>query len=161
MLMLSLVEISPVLGAEIGERSLIGHVLVLETTDKVALIKEKPKAARNHQKSYVDFRRKPLEFEVGDRALLKVSPWKGVKCLADANLYVPLDEIRVDKTLCFVEEPVEIMDREIRKLKRRKIVLVIVKWNSKRGPGFTWEHEDQMRSKYPQLFVDRVVEPAS
>ncbi|GKB18741.1 hypothetical protein Tco_0852664, partial [Tanacetum coccineum] len=57
--------------------------------------------------------------------------------LADANLHVPLDEIKVDKTLCFVEEPVEIMDREIRKLKRRKVVLVKVRWNSKRGPEFT------------------------
>ncbi|GJW67472.1 hypothetical protein Tco_0121896 [Tanacetum coccineum] len=83
------------------------------------------------------------------------------KCLADANLHVPLDEIKVDKTLRFVEEPVEIMDREIKKLKRRKIALVKVRWNSKRGPEFTWEHEDQMRIKYPQLFVDRVVEPAS
>ncbi|GJS27379.1 hypothetical protein Tco_0487999 [Tanacetum coccineum] len=69
------------------------------------------------------------------------------KCLADANLHVPLDEIKVDKTLRFVEEPVEIMDREIKKLKRRKITLVKVRWNSKRGPEFTWEHEDQMRIK--------------
>ncbi|GJU43338.1 hypothetical protein Tco_1200604 [Tanacetum coccineum] len=167
-------------------------------TDKVALIKEKFKAARDHQKSYADKRRKPLEFEVGDRVLLKVSPWKGVmhfgkkgklapryvgpfeileriglvayrlrlpeelssvhdtfhvsnlkKCLADANLHVPLDEIKVDKTLCFVEEPIEIMDREIKKLKRRNIALVKVRWNLKRGPEFTWEHEDQMRIKYP------------
>ncbi|GJY62830.1 hypothetical protein Tco_0464290 [Tanacetum coccineum] len=83
------------------------------------------------------------------------------KCLADASLHVPLDEIKVDKTLHFVEEPVEIMDREIKKLKRRNIALVKVRWNSKRGPEFTWEHEDQMRIKYPQLFVDRVVEPSS
>ncbi|GJV23942.1 putative reverse transcriptase domain-containing protein [Tanacetum coccineum] len=201
---------SPVLWAEIGGSSLIGPELVQEMTDKVVLVKEKPKAVRDRQKSYVDYRRKPLEFEVGDRVLLKVTPWKGVvhfgkkgklapryvgpfeileriglvayrlrlpeelnsvhdtfhvsnlkKCLADANLHVPLDEIKVDKTLRFVEEPVEIMDREIKKLKRRKIALVKVRWNSKRGPEFTWEHEDQMRIKYPQLFVDRVVEPAS
>ncbi|GJR14096.1 reverse transcriptase domain-containing protein [Tanacetum coccineum] len=124
---------------------------------------EKLKAARDRQKSYADKRRKPLEFEVGDRVLLRVSPWKGVVRFGkkDANLHVPLDEIKVDKTLCFVEEPVEIMNREIRKLKRRKIVLVIVKWNLKRGPEFTSEHEDQIRIKYPQLFVDRVVEPTS
>ncbi|GJY42336.1 hypothetical protein Tco_0429606 [Tanacetum coccineum] len=71
------------------------------------------------------------------------------KCLADANLHVPLDEIKVDKTLRFFKEPVKIMDREIRKLKRRKIAPVKVRWNSKRGPEFTWEHEDQMRIKYP------------
>ncbi|GJS92194.1 DNA/RNA polymerases superfamily protein [Tanacetum coccineum] len=150
---------SPVLWAEIREGSLIGPELVLETTDKVVLIKEKLKAARDRQTSYADKRRKPLEFEVGDRVLLRVSPWKGVvhfekkgklaprpvgpfeileriglvayrlrlpeelnsvhgtfhvsnlkKCLADASLHVPLDEIKVDKTLRFVEEPVEIMD---------------------------------------------------
>ncbi|GJT58605.1 hypothetical protein Tco_1002138 [Tanacetum coccineum] len=69
---------SPVLWVEIGESSLIGPELVQETTDKVVLIKEKLKAARDHQKSYADNRRKPLEFEVGDRVMLKVSPWKGV-----------------------------------------------------------------------------------
>ncbi|GKE62101.1 putative reverse transcriptase domain-containing protein, partial [Tanacetum coccineum] len=69
---------SPVLWVEIGESSLIGPELVQETTDKVVLIKEKLKAARDRQKSYADNRRKPLEFEVGDRVMLKVSPWKGV-----------------------------------------------------------------------------------
>ncbi|GJV67128.1 hypothetical protein Tco_1482637, partial [Tanacetum coccineum] len=149
---------SPVLWAEIGESSLTGLELVQETTDKVVLVKEKPKAARDRQKSYADKRRKPLEFEVGPFEILEriglvayrlrlpeelssvhdtfhVSNLK--KCLADANLHVPLDEIKVDKTLHFVEEPVEIMDREIRKLKRRNIALVKVRWNSKRGPEFT------------------------
>ncbi|GJY13895.1 putative reverse transcriptase domain-containing protein [Tanacetum coccineum] len=129
--------------------------------DKVVLIKEKLKAARDRQKSYADKRRKPLDFEVGDRVLLKLYVSNLKKCLADANLHVPLDEIKVDKTLRFVKEPIEIMDREIKKLKRKKITLVKVRWNSKRGPEFTWEHEDHMRIKYPQLFVDRVVEPAS
>ncbi|GJX02050.1 hypothetical protein Tco_0185963 [Tanacetum coccineum] len=71
--------------------------------------------------------------------------------MADANLHVPLDEIKVNKTLRFVEEPVEIMDREIKKLKRKKIALVKVRWNSKRGPEFTWEHEDQMRINTPAI----------
>ncbi|GKE82087.1 hypothetical protein Tco_1552087 [Tanacetum coccineum] len=170
----------------------------METTDKVVFVKERPKAARDRQKSYVDYGRKPLEFEVGDRIMLKVSPWKGVirfgkkgklapryvgpfkilerispvayllrlpeelsgvhdtfhvsnlkKCLADASLHVPLDEIKVDKTLCFVEEPVEIMDRKVKSLKRSRILLVKVHWNSKRGHEFTWEREDYMKSKYP------------
>ncbi|GKB60615.1 hypothetical protein Tco_0916801 [Tanacetum coccineum] len=105
---------SLVLWAEIGESSLTGPELVLDMTDKVVLIKEKLKSARDRQKSYVDKRRKPLEFEVGDRVLLKVSPWKGV-----------------------------------------------VRWNSKRGPEFTWEREDYMKSKYPQLFVNRADESAN
>ncbi|GJT88617.1 hypothetical protein Tco_1070334 [Tanacetum coccineum] len=83
------------------------------------------------------------------------------KCLADASLHVPLDEIKVDKTLRFVEEPVEILDREVKSLKRSKIALVKVRWNSKRGPEFTWEREDYMKSKYPLLFVVRVDESAS
>ncbi|GKB90710.1 putative reverse transcriptase domain-containing protein [Tanacetum coccineum] len=201
---------SPVLWAEIEESSLIGPELVQETTDKVVLIKEKLKAARDCQKSYADNRRKPLEFEVGDRVMLKVSPWKGVirfgeygklapmyvgpfkilkrigpvayrlrlpeelsevhdtfhvsnlkKCLADASLYVSLDEIKVDKTLCFVEEHVKIMDREVKRLKRSRISLVKVCWNSKRGPEFTWECEDYIKSKYPQLFVERADDSAS
>ncbi|GKA36073.1 putative reverse transcriptase domain-containing protein [Tanacetum coccineum] len=189
---------SPVLWAEIRESRLIGPELVQETTDKVVLIKEKLKAARDRQKSYADNRRKPLEFEVGDQVLLKVSPWKGVirfgkkgklapryvgpfeilerigpvayrlrlpeelssvhdtfhvsnlkKCLADANMHVPLDEIKIDKTFRFVVEPVEIIDREVKSLKRSKIPIVKVHWNSKCGPEFTWEREEHMKAKYP------------
>ncbi|GJX94086.1 hypothetical protein Tco_0348672 [Tanacetum coccineum] len=176
--------------ADIRGSSLIGPELVEEMIGNVVLVKEKPKAARDRQKSYADSICKPLEFKVGDRVMLKVSPWKGVvhfgkkayrlrlseelsgvhdmfhvsnlkKCLADASLHVPLDEIKVDKTLCFVEEPVEIMNREIKSLKRSKISLVKVRWNSKRCPEFTWEREDYMNSKYPQLFVDRADESAS
>ncbi|GJU16444.1 hypothetical protein Tco_1144410 [Tanacetum coccineum] len=83
------------------------------------------------------------------------------KCLADASLHVLLDEIKVDKTLRFVEEPVEIMDSEVKRLKRSKISLVKVRWDSKRGPEFTWECEDYMKSKYPRLFVDRSDKSAS
>ncbi|GKE99803.1 putative reverse transcriptase domain-containing protein [Tanacetum coccineum] len=76
------------------------------------------------------------------------------KCLADPTLQVPLDEIRVDAKLKFVEEPVEILEREFKKLKSSRIAIVKVRWNSKRGPEFTWEHEDQMKLKYPHLFSD-------
>ncbi|GJR88405.1 putative reverse transcriptase domain-containing protein [Tanacetum coccineum] len=73
-------------------------------------------------------------------------------CLADPTLQVRLDEIRVDGKLNFVEEPVEILEREFKKLKRSRIAIVKVQWNSKRGPEFTWECEDQMKLKYPHLF---------
>ncbi|GJU65635.1 putative reverse transcriptase domain-containing protein [Tanacetum coccineum] len=76
------------------------------------------------------------------------------KCLADPTLQVPLDEIRVDDKLNFVEELVEILEREIKKLKRNRIAIFKVRWNSKRGPEFTWECKDQMKSKYPHLFSD-------
>ncbi|GKD65235.1 hypothetical protein Tco_1307343, partial [Tanacetum coccineum] len=83
------------------------------------------------------------------------------KFLGNSNLHVPLNEIKIDKTLRFVKEPIEIMDREVKNLKRSRIPLVKVHWNSKCGPEFTWEHEDYMKSKYPQLFFDRAVEPTS
>ncbi|GKE24015.1 putative reverse transcriptase domain-containing protein, partial [Tanacetum coccineum] len=76
------------------------------------------------------------------------------KCLADPTLKVPLDEIRVDAKLNFVEEPVEILEKEFKKSKRSRISVVKVRWNSKRGLEFTWEHEDQIKLKYPHLFSD-------
>ncbi|GJR75785.1 putative reverse transcriptase domain-containing protein [Tanacetum coccineum] len=170
------VPVSPVLWAEIRESSLIGPELVQETTDKVVLIKEKLKAARDRQKSYADNRRKPLKFEVGDQVLLKVSPWKGVMRFGNKGKLAPryvgpfeilerigpvayrlrlpkeLSEIKIDKTLHFVEKPVEIMDREVKTLKRSKI-LIVKGVEFKAWSWFTWEHEDHMKAKYPQLFV--------
>ncbi|GJT64225.1 putative reverse transcriptase domain-containing protein [Tanacetum coccineum] len=139
------------LWAEIRESRLIGPKLVQETIDTVVLIKEKPKSVRDRQKSYADNRRKPLEFDVEDQVLLKVSPWKGVKYLADENLHVHLEEINVDKTLRFVEEPVEIIDREVKSLKRSTIPIVKVHWNLKRG------HEDFIKPKYPHLLVEQAI----
>ncbi|GJZ33692.1 hypothetical protein Tco_0579128 [Tanacetum coccineum] len=158
---------SPVLWEDIGESSLIGLRLVQETTDKVVVIKEKLQATRDRQKSYAHKRRKPLEFEHrGYVDLLRFLKGSGPvclsvkiarrvwclhdtfhvsnlkKCLADASLRVPLDKIKVDKTFHFVKEPVEIMDREVKSLKRSRILLVKVHWNSKCGPEFTWERND-------------------
>ncbi|GJQ99168.1 putative reverse transcriptase domain-containing protein [Tanacetum coccineum] len=181
---------STVLWAEIGEGSLIGPELVQETTDKVVVIKEKLKAAIDRQKSYAENRRKPLEFEVGDRVMLKASPWKGVirfgkkgklapsgvhdtfhvsnlkKCLEDASLHVPLDEIKIDKTLRLVEEPVEIMDREIKSLKRSKISLVKLRDTVKRKDLISKSHllqlldflngtlKEEVYVNQPEGFVD-------
>ncbi|GKE39465.1 putative reverse transcriptase domain-containing protein [Tanacetum coccineum] len=109
---------------------------------------------RLEKKSYADKRRKPLEFSVGFVAYRLDFPEElnGVhdtfhvsnlkKCLADPTLQVPLDE------------PVEILEREFKKLKRSRIAIVKVRWNSKRDPEFTWEREDQMKLKYPHLFSD-------
>ncbi|GJT28273.1 putative reverse transcriptase domain-containing protein [Tanacetum coccineum] len=135
-----------------GEAQLLGPELIQETTDKIVQIKQKMQAARDRQKSYADLKRKPMEFQVGDKVMLKVSPWKG-KCYADEPLAVPLDGLHFDDKLQFVEEPVEIMDREVKRLKQSRIPLVKVRWNSKRGPEFTWEREDQFRKKYPHLFT--------
>ncbi|KAJ9535831.1 hypothetical protein OSB04_un001012 [Centaurea solstitialis] len=193
---------SPLSWVEVGDSQLTGPELIQETTDKIGLIRDRLKAARDRQKSYADNRRKPLEFQVGDRVLLKVSPWKGLvrfgkrgklspryvgpfeiiervgpvayklrlpeemseihntfhvsnlkKCITDESQVIPLEEVFVDKTLCFVEEPIEILDKEVKKLKRSKIPIVKVHWKSRRGPEYTWEREDFMRKKYPQLFT--------
>ncbi|GKF80896.1 hypothetical protein Tco_0239498, partial [Tanacetum coccineum] len=74
------------------------------------------------------------------------------KCLSDESLVIPMKELRLDDKLNFVEEPVEIMDREVKQLRQSRILVIKVRWNSKRGPEFTWEHEDQIRAKYPYLF---------
>ncbi|GJS30371.1 putative reverse transcriptase domain-containing protein [Tanacetum coccineum] len=197
---------SPVIWTEVGESQLIGPEIVQETTEKIVQIRERLKTARSRQKSYADKRRKPLEFQVGDRVLLKVSPWKGVvrfgkkgklapryvgpfeivecvgpvayrlklpqelscvhdtfhvsnlkKCLAEPDVQVPLDEIEIDENLRFVKEPIEIVERDVKKLKRRRIPLVKVRWNSRQGAEYTWEREDQFRKKYPNLFSEPVL----
>ncbi|GJV09644.1 putative reverse transcriptase domain-containing protein [Tanacetum coccineum] len=136
---------SPVCWARVGD-STTDVRLIQETTEKIVLIKQRMQAAQDRQKSYADRKRKPMEFEVGDRVMLKVSPWKGVVRFG----------IHVDDKLQFVEEPVEIMEREIKRLKRSRIPLVKVRWNSRRrGPEFTWEREDSFKQKYPQLFTNR------
>nr|GEY06630.1 putative reverse transcriptase domain-containing protein [Tanacetum cinerariifolium] len=76
------------------------------------------------------------------------------KCMADEPLAIPLDEIQVDDKLNFIKEPVEIMDHEVKRLKQSRILIVKVHWNYRRGPEFTWEHEDQMQKKYPHLFLN-------
>ncbi|GKA59605.1 reverse transcriptase domain-containing protein [Tanacetum coccineum] len=193
---------SPVCWTEVGEAQILGPELIQETTEKIIQIKQRMQAARDRQKSYADLKRKPMEFQVGDKVMLKVSPWKGVvrfgkrgklnpryvgpfkvlekvgevayklelpeelsrvhntfhvsnlkKCHADEPLAVPLDGLNLDDKLHFVEEPVEIVGREVKRLKRSQIPLVKVRWNSKRGPEFTWEREDQFKKKYPHLFT--------
>ncbi|GJV59026.1 putative reverse transcriptase domain-containing protein [Tanacetum coccineum] len=184
---------SPVCWSEVGDAQLTGPEMIREMTEIIMQIKNRLLAAHIRQKSYADVRRKPLEFEVGDKVMLKVSPWKGVvrfgkrgklspryigpfkilsrvglveyklelprelqgihntfhvsnlkKSLSDEELIIPLDEVRIDKKLHFIEEPIEIMDREVKQLKQSRIPIVKVRWNSSRGPEYTWEREDQM-----------------
>ncbi|GKC24777.1 putative reverse transcriptase domain-containing protein [Tanacetum coccineum] len=137
-------------------------------TKKISQIKDRLKAACDRQKSYADKRRKPLEFNIGEYGLLKVSPWKGVVRFRKKGKLAPRfvgpfeiiekvglvayqldfpEELNVDAKLNFVEEPIEILEREVKKLKRSRIAIVKVRWNSKRGPEFTWERKDQMKLK--------------
>nr|GEZ68951.1 putative reverse transcriptase domain-containing protein [Tanacetum cinerariifolium] len=158
---------SPVCWTEVGEAQILGLEFIQETTDKIVQIKQRMQAARDRQKSYDDLKHKPIEFQVGDKVMLKVSLWKGVvrfgkqgmlnpryvgpskvlerfgdvaykldlpeelsrvhntfhvsnlkKYHANEPLAVPLDGLHFDDKLHFVEEPVEIMDREVKRLKR-------------------------------------------
>ncbi|GJS03569.1 putative reverse transcriptase domain-containing protein [Tanacetum coccineum] len=130
------------------------------------------KAARDRHKSYADKRKKPLEFSVGDYVLLKVSPWKGVVRFGKKGKLAPrfvgpfeiVEKVgpvayRLDlpgklNGVYDTFHPVEILEREFKKLKRSRISIVKVRWNSKRGPEFTREREDQMKLKYLRLFSD-------
>nr|GEW79832.1 hypothetical protein [Tanacetum cinerariifolium] len=204
---------SPIMWAEVGEGQLIGPELVQETIKKISQIKDRLKVARDRQKSYADKRnglaprfvgpfeivekvgpvayrldlpeelngvhdtfhvsnikkcladptvQVPLDeirvdaklnfveepVEILNRKFKKLK-WSRItiikKCLADPTVQVPLDEIRVDAKLNFVEEHVEILNRKFKKLKRSRITIIKVRWNSKRGPEFTWKREDQMK----------------
>ncbi|GJU97073.1 putative reverse transcriptase domain-containing protein [Tanacetum coccineum] len=145
--------------AKVGDAQLTGPEIIHEKTEKIIQIKKRIQAAQDRQKSYVDRRCKPLEFEVGDKVMLKVSPWKGVIRFGKQGKLNPryigpfkiLD--RIDDKLNFIEEPVKIMDQEVKRLKQSRILIVKIRWNSRRGPEFTWEHEDQIKKKYPHLFV--------
>ncbi|GJY52443.1 putative reverse transcriptase domain-containing protein [Tanacetum coccineum] len=172
---------SPVCWAEVGDVQLTGPEIIHETTEKIVQIRQRLQAARDRQRSYANVRRKPLEFQVGDRVMLKVSPQKGVnrfrkrgnlnpryngpfkilkrvvpvaytlelpeelsnvhstfhvsnlkKCLSDESLVIPMKELWLDDKLNFMEEPIEIMDREVKQLRKNCIPIVKVIWNSKR-----------------------------
>ncbi|GJT99711.1 putative reverse transcriptase domain-containing protein [Tanacetum coccineum] len=146
---------SPAYWTEVGEAQIIGPELIQETTERIVQIKQRMQAARDRQKSYADLKRKSMEFQVEDKVMLKFSPWKGVVRFSKWGKLNPryvgpfkvlgkvgevayklelLEELnRVHNTFHFVEEPVEIVDREGKRLKQSRIPLVKVRWNSKRG----------------------------
>nr|GEW48111.1 putative reverse transcriptase domain-containing protein [Tanacetum cinerariifolium] len=131
---------SPICWVYVGDSQLTSPEIIYETTMKIVQIKSRIQAARDRQKKLC------RQFTV----FFHISNLK--KCMSDKTLAIPLDEIQVDDKLHFIEELVEIMDREVKRLKRSCILIVKVRWNSRRGPEFTWEREDQMRKKYPHLF---------
>ncbi|GKA88412.1 putative reverse transcriptase domain-containing protein [Tanacetum coccineum] len=145
---------SPVCWSEVGNSQLTGPELIRDTTEKIVKIKNRLLAARSRQKSYADRRFKPLEFKVGNMIVARVGPvaytlelpeeLKGIhstfhvsnlkKCLAEGDVVVPMKEIQFDDKLYMIEEPVEIIDREVKRLKQSRIPIVKVCWNSQRGP---------------------------
>ncbi|XP_057247547.1 uncharacterized protein LOC125492734 [Beta vulgaris subsp. vulgaris] len=122
------------------------------------------KAAQDRQRSYADLRRKPISFTVGDKVLLKVSPMKGVarfgqkvsqlrRYRSDPSHVIPIESVSIEPNMTFEERPVQILDRQNRALRRKVIPLVKVLWRSQKYEEATWETEESMRLKYPELFV--------
>ena len=192
---------SPIGWFEIGEAKLLGPDLVQDSLEKVHIIKERLLAAQSRQKAYVDNRRRELEFSVGDRAFLRISPMKGVmrfgkkgklspryigpfeilerigavayrlalspdlslihpvfhvsmlrKYMYDPSHVLEPQTVQLDENLCYQEEPIAIVDRQVKKLRSKEITLVKVIWRNHTAEEATWESEDIMRSKYPHLF---------
>nr|GEV98734.1 putative reverse transcriptase domain-containing protein [Tanacetum cinerariifolium] len=151
---------SPICWSEVRDSQLTGLEIIHETTKKIVQIRNRLQVARNH----------PMPFKILARIGLVAYTLKlsrkpsGIhntfhflnlkKCLSDENLVISLDEIQLDDKLHFIEELIEIMDREVKQLKQSRIPIIKVRWNSRRGPEFTWEREDKFKSKYPHFFSD-------
>ncbi|GKE20520.1 putative reverse transcriptase domain-containing protein [Tanacetum coccineum] len=173
---------SPVCWAKVGDVQLTGPKIIHETTEKIVQIRQRLQAVRDRQRSVIRFgKRGKLNpryirpFKILERIRLvayklelheelsnvhytfHISNLK--KCLSYEFLVIPMKELLLDDKLNFVEEPVEIMDCEVEQLKQSRIPIIKVRWNSKRGPEFTWEREDQIRAKYPHLLSNTT--PAS
>nr|GEY37204.1 putative reverse transcriptase domain, ribonuclease H-like domain, aspartic peptidase domain protein [Tanacetum cinerariifolium] len=161
---------SSVCWAEVGEAQLTGPEMIQEMTKNIILIKQRIQAAQDRQKAMLVESESRWNSKLGIRLELPqklsrvhhtfhVSNLK--KCYADELLAMPLEGVHIDETLQFVKEHVEIMEREIERLKQSQIPLVKVCWNSRRGPEFTWEREDSFKQKYPHLFTNRTPSPTT
>ncbi|GJV85283.1 putative reverse transcriptase domain-containing protein [Tanacetum coccineum] len=154
---------SPICWAEVEDSQLTGLEIIHETTEKIVQIKSRIQAALDHQKSYADIIAKVGTFsyriELPEQLSRVHSTFHASnlkKCLFDETLAISLDRIQINDKHQFTEEPVEIMDHEVKRLKQRCIPIFKVCWNSKRGPEFTWEREDQIQKKYSHLFASVV-----
>ena len=192
---------TPLCLTELSEKKVIGPDLIQETEEKVKMIRERLKVSTDRQKSYVDLNRKDIQYEIGEKVYLKVSPWKKVMRfwrkgklipkfirsyeviekvgLVAYKLTLPQDlekihnafhvsmlrryrsdpshvvsseiiELRLDLT--YKEEPIEILAREVKELRNKRIPLVKVLWRNHKTEEATWESEKAMRQQYPQLF---------
>ncbi|GJS06755.1 putative ribonuclease H-like domain-containing protein [Tanacetum coccineum] len=159
---------SPVCWAEVGDCSNHGTELIMKTTEKIVQIRQRLQAARDRQRSYANILKRvgPVAYtlELPEKpsnvhSTFYVSNLK--KCLSDESLVIPMKELRLDDKLNFVEEPVEIMDREVKQLRQSRIPIVKVRWNSKRGPEFTWEREDQIRANVSTYLFQQLLQASN
>ena len=199
---------SPVCWDVEGLRQLEGPEIVQETIEKIRVVQQHMKVAQDRQKSYVDKHRREMEYNIGDKVFLKVSPWKGIlrfgkqgklspryigpyeiterigplayrlalpselsaihnvfhvsmlrRYRSDPSHVVQLPEIEVLEHMTYTEEPMEILDRSIRKLRNKDIPMVKIKWSHHSPKEATWEVEQDMRAKYPHLFTNGKYNP--
>ncbi len=184
-----------------GEKFVVGPEMVQKMNERIAEVRQMMLASQSRQKSLSDRRRKDLEFVVGDKVFLRVSPMKGVyrfgsrgklrprfvgpfeiverigpvayrvalpphlsgvhdvfhvavlrKYLHDPSHVVDYRDLQIEANLTYEEQPVEILDREVRKLRSKEVALVKVLWKSQKFEEATWEPELAMRDRYPHLF---------
>ncbi|XP_059294533.1 uncharacterized protein LOC132047515 [Lycium ferocissimum] len=151
---------SPVGWFKVVEANLFGPDLVHQAIEKVKLIQERLRTAQSRQKSYADVRRRELEFQVAYELELPtelqavhlvfhVSMLR--KCIGDPSRIVPVDDIQVIENLTYEEEPVAILDRQVRRLRNKDVASVKVLWRSKYREEMTWEAEAEMRSNLRTL----------
>ncbi|KAL5805446.1 hypothetical protein ACOSQ4_028179 [Xanthoceras sorbifolium] len=192
---------TPLCWTELGEDRLVGPDLIRQTEEKVKIIRDRLKVASDRQKSYADLKRKEIEYDVGEKVFLKVSPWKKVlrfgrkgklsprfigpyeiiervgpvayrlalppelekihnvfhvsmlrRYRSDPSHRIPAESIEIRPDLTYEEEPVQILDREIKELRNKRVPLVKVLWRNHKVEEATWESEETIRQQYPQLF---------
>ncbi|XP_071932976.1 uncharacterized protein [Coffea arabica] len=155
-----------------------------EAYEKVKLVRERLQTAQSRQKSYANYLRKDLEFDVGDKVFLRVKPMKGgvvskkgkklkprihnvfhvsilKKYHPDPSHVIQLDEVKVDESLSYEERPIKILDREIKELRNKKIALVKVLWRNRDVEEATWEVEKDMKNQYPDINLHSLLLPRS
>ncbi|XP_021715171.1 uncharacterized protein LOC110683129 [Chenopodium quinoa] len=126
--------------------------MIEDTVKKVREIQAKIQAAQDRQKSYADLKRREEEFEVGDKALLKVSPMKGISLISQHVLQP--ETIELDQSLTYEEIPIKILDSKVCSTRNKEVKIVKVLWSNQEYEKATWEAEDEMKKKFPELFKD-------
>ncbi|KAJ9545341.1 hypothetical protein OSB04_025048 [Centaurea solstitialis] len=163
---------TPTCWIEAGEKQFAGPEIIQETTDKVKSIRERLRTAQDRQKSYADKKRRPMDFQLGDRVMLKVSPWKGIIRFGKRGKLSPcflgpftiLEKIglqayrlelppEMDGIHPTFHEPEAILERKTKKLRHKEVTMVKVQWKHHRGANVTWEAEEDMKRRYPRLFT--------
>ncbi|KAK5775382.1 hypothetical protein PVK06_043266 [Gossypium arboreum] len=196
---------TPLFWTELGESKIFGVDLIRDAEQKVKVIRESLKIAFDRQKSYADMKRKDIEYQVGDKVFLKVSPWKKIlrfgrkgklsprfigpyeiservgpvayrlilppelkkvhdvfhvsmlrRYRSDPSHVISPSEIEIQANMSYEEEPIRILSREVKELRNKRVPLVKVLWLKHGIEEATWETENTMRERYPNLFTGKL-----